>query len=451
MTALVESDESVDGRTAMSLVGQPGQAGTRLLAGPTRDCGAESLAAHYARLGGLPASLEIDELTASGLTGRGGGNFPLARKMQLAASRAGTPLVVVNASESEPASRKDVTLLELRPHLVLDGAVLAARTLGTTQVVVYLHAARTRSTNSLMVAVAERREAGWDGAVTLTVVDAPQAYLSGESSALVSVLEGRGPVPSLRPAPVAASGVGGRPTLVSNTETYAHVGLIARFGATWFRTGGPGHSPGSTLVTMAGGVAQPGLVAEAVGEPLLRDVLTGPGGLTEPPRAVLLGGYAGSWLNGETAWSLPLDRGWLAAAGTSLGCGLVAVLDRSACGLAETVRLLDYLAGESAGQCGPCVLGLPELTERFGALVDGHRSGRQLRRITELAVSIRGRGACAHPDGAVQLAETALEVFGAEVRSHRRRGSCPGRRCRATSGLPLPSGPSVRATAVLAR
>jgi NADH:ubiquinone oxidoreductase subunit F (NADH-binding) len=435
----------------MSLVGLPGDAGTRLLSGPASDGGAESLAAHQARLGNLPSVLAIDELVASGLTGRGGGNFPFVRKLQLAGSRAGTPLVVVNASESEPASRKDVTLLQLRPHLVLDGAVLAARSLGATHVVVYLHSARTPSTDAVMAAVAERRAVGWDGTVTVTAVDAPLAYLSGESSAVVSVLEGRGPVPSLRPAPVAAAGVGGRPTLVSNTETYAHVGLIARFGSAWFRCGGPTRSPGSTLVTLAGAVARPGLVAESVGDVRFSELLTGPGGLTEAPRAVLVGGYAGSWLDGQTAWSLPVDRIWLAAAGTSLGCGLVAVLSRSACGLAETARLLDYLASQSAGQCGPCVLGLPELAERFNALVDGQGSRRHLRRITELAVSIRGRGACSHPDGAVQLAETALEVFGAEVRSHARRGSCPGRRCTASSGLPVPAGTARASAAVLAR
>ena len=442
-----EPDQGPD----VSFVGLPGDAGTRLLAGPAADAGAESLAAHQQRLGALPSVLAIDELAASGLTGRGGGNFPLVRKLQLAASRPGTPLVVVNASESEPASRKDVTLLELRPHLVLDGAVLAAQSLGAPQVVVYLHAPRAASTASMLAAVAERRRAGWDGPVTLTVVDAPPGYLSGESSVVVAVLEGRDARPSLRPSPVAAAGVGGRPTLVSNTETYAHVGLIARFGAGWFRGGGPARSPGSTLVTLAGAVTRPGLVAEAVGDVRVGDLLTGPAGLTEAPRAVLLGGYAGSWVDGQTAWSLPVDRGWLASAGTSLGCGLVAVLSRSACGLAETARLLDYLASQSAGQCGPCVLGLPELAERFHALVDGQGSGRHLRRITELAVSIRGRGACSHPDGAVQLAETALEVFAVEVRSHGRRGSCPGRRCTATSGLPVPAGPAVAATAVLAR
>jgi len=438
-------------QTATSVVGLPGDPGSRLLSGPPQSGGAESLAAHQARLGALPTAVHLEELAASGLTGRGGGNFPFVKKVQLAASRPGTPLVVVNASESEPASRKDVTLLALRPHLVLDGAVLTARALGAAQVVVYLHSARTQSTHAVTAAVAQRRAAGIDASVTVTVVDAPQSYLSGESSALVSVLEGRGPVPSLRRVPVAATGVGGRPTLVSNAETYAHVALIARFGASWFRPGGPAASPGSTLLTLAGGVRSPGLVVESVGQTSLRQVLSGPGGLVEPPRAVLIGGYAGSWVSGEAAWSLPVDRSWLAAAGTSLGCGLVAPLDSSACGLAETARLLGYLASQSAGQCGPCVLGLPELAERFAALVDGQGSRRQLRRISELAVSIRGRGACAHPDGAVQLAETALGVFATEVRSHARRGTCPRRRCAATSGLPLPAGPAVAAAAVMSR
>ena len=407
--------------------GVAGSRSTRLLAGPPRSAGAESLASHEQRLGALalervdPGQLR-ETIRRSGLQGRGGGEFPVGDKIDLAARSIGAPIVVVNASEGEPASRKDRTLLELRPHLVLDGAEVAATATGACEIVVYLHRERTRSCSAVEVALGERRRRS--ASATFRVIDAPAGYISGETSAVVSYLEGAGALPSRRPVPVAAEGVAGRPTVVHNVETLAHLGLIARLGAPWFRGSGTTQSPGSTLLTLSGAVSVPGAVIEVLRPVLVGEILSTIGGLDEVPRAVLLGGYAGTWIDGETAWRTPIDRHALRQAGAPLGCGLLAVLGKDRCGLAETARLAAWLATQSSGQCGPCVVGLPQLAQRARQIANGEASRTDVRRFLALAASVRGRGACGHPTGVVDLLESAIATFGDELTSHRRAGGC---------------------------
>jgi len=171
-------------------------------------------------------------------------------------------------------------------------------------------------------------------------------------------------------------------------------------------------------------VAIPGLVVELLGPVTIGDVLQNVGGLDTVPRAVLLGGYGGTWITGDTAWRTPLDRHYLDTIGLSLGCGLVAVLDENTCGLVQTARLLRWLAEQSSGQCGPCVFGLPALAQLVDTVVTGTSRRADIRRLREHAASIRGRGACGHPTGAVNLVESALETFAPELAMHRRGEVC---------------------------
>lgn len=424
--------------------GVAGAEGTRLLGGPGAEAGAESLEEHVHRLGALDLATVAPEVLrslvrSSGLLGRGGGQFPLARKLDLAAQSPGVPVVVVNASEGEPASSKDQTLLRLRPHLVLDGAEAVAAAVGAVEITIYHHSSRRSAASAVELAVEQRRRARSgrrDGGLrlgpTYHVVDAPDRYVAGEASAVVSFLDGRPGLPARRALPPAAAGVGGRPTVVSNTETYAHVGLLTRFGVPWFRSAGSPGSPGSSLLTLAGAVPVPGTVVEVVRTETLGEILASAAGLAEPPRAVLLGGYGGTWIDGRVAWTTPVDRHALQHAGAPLGCGLVAVLGNGSCGIAETARLLGWMAEQSAGQCGPCALGLPRIAELAGALAGGRASRRQLGDLRRLAASVRGRGACGHPTGAVGLLESALDTFAEELRHHLRGSSCRA----AGAGLP---------------
>ncbi|HVC24810.1 MAG TPA: NADH-ubiquinone oxidoreductase-F iron-sulfur binding region domain-containing protein [Acidimicrobiales bacterium] len=436
---LALDDLACGSRRAPPAFGIAGEAVTRLLAGPAASAGAEPYAAHVARLGPPGHRRQSPEelrsaVGESGLLGRGGGEFPLSRKLDLAVMSPGDSIVVVNASEGEPASRKDATLLELRPHLVLDGADAVAAAVGATEIVVYLHRGRSATDRNVVRALIERDRVPGAGATRVRLVDAPDRYVAGEASAVVRFMSGGAPAPRRTSLPPAASGVGGRPTVVSNAETYAHVALIARYGAAWFATAGSTGSPGSTLLTLAGDVAAPGTVVESLGPTTIGSILSGPGGLAHPPVAVLIGGYSGSWVDGGVAWATPLDRHALANAGVRLGCGLVAVLGTGACGIAETARLLRWLAGESAGQCGPCAFGLPAIADLAGMLADGRARRSDVRELRRLAASVRGRGACGHPTGVAELVESALDTFAVELRRHLGGRACAS----AGAGFPLP-------------
>ncbi len=432
-------------------VGGLGDPGSRLLSGPPASRGAESLPEHEARWGRPDLWSRPDRVNAlireSGLDGRGGGGFPISRKLDTARLAPGKPLVVVNASESEPASRKDRTLVTHRPHLVLDGAAAVAAVVGADRVVVHVHRGSVAAVSSLDRAIAERRISGradplWQ------LSEGPDNYVSGEASAIAALLEGGEARPRFSAVPMAHRGPSGRPTVVNNAETMAQVGwLVARgaqdgkggsSGATWpdGRARSVPAPSGSRLFTLVGAVERPGQVVELVGRATVGE-LVAHAGVPSPPAAVLVGGYAGTWVDGHRAWTAPLDRPGLEPVGAQLGCGLLGLLPHGRCGLVETAALVGYLARETAGQCGPCVHGLPRLARAWTALAQARMRRRGLRHLRGLADTVEGSGACSHPDGVVRLIRSALATFAADVDAH-----VAGRPCRGTAGpaiLPVPT------------
>jgi NADH:ubiquinone oxidoreductase subunit F (NADH-binding) len=273
--------------------------------------------------------------------------------------------------------------------------------------------------------------------VAIRVEAPPDPYVAGEESALVHWLNGGESKPVFVPPRPFEKGVNGRPTLVNNVETLAHLALIARFGADWFRVLGTESDPGSALITMVGDVERAGVYEVSLGSSLETTMRASrPAG---PAQAVLIGGYSGVWLAGSELAGLTLDSRSLRAAGATLGCGSLAALGEHACGLQETARIARWMSFESAGQCGPCHLGLPAMADALDALVAGERSGRALRRVRELCAIVAGRGACGHPDGVARMVGSALRVFAPDIERHRRHGPCI--HCR--SVLPLPSHPGV--------
>ena len=427
--AAVSSQFEPTNQPGFAVIGHPY---ARLLSGAESR---EDLPTHTLRLGELPSLVDplavLDVAQDAHLVGRGGAEFPLSRKLNTARSARAEPIIVVNGSESEPASRKDRLLLQLRPHLVLDGAQLAAAAVGARQIVVYLHGDEAGAGASLDAAIRER---GARGLPPVLVRRGPAGFVTGESSAVVAALEGGRATPRPHAEPVAVRGLHGRPTVVSNVETLAHLALAFRFGSAWFRALGPHDAPGSTLLTLAGGVATPGLVVESLRPSTFRELLTDFGGLTHAPRAVLLGGYGGRWVSGLAASETVVDRALLKRVGVPLGCGLVAPLPDDACGLEVTSMLLDFLSGQSAGQCGSCLFGLPRISSLFRAVVRDGGARADIRQLRELAHTVDGRGGCAHPDGSVALLETALEVFKDDLRAHLKGRHC-GRT--ATGWFPL--------------
>ena len=393
------------------------------------------LAEHLARYGSLrSAGLNrqgrealIEEVDRSGLTGRGGAGFPAARK--LAAVAAGhAPIVVANGTEGEPASSKDKVLLARSPQLVLDGAVLAAEIVGASQAVIVVHHAVREIVDA---AAAERSQAGTDR-VRVRVMTAADRFVAGEASAVVHWIEDGLPTPTRKPPRLSERGLGGRPTLVHNVETIAHLALIARYGASWFRAVGTPQESGSMLVTILGAVNQPCVCEIAIGTSL-QEVLSLAGGASAPLQALLLGGYFGSWVGASAAGTLPFSSAGLAVLGAGVGAGLIAALPQDACGLVETARVVRYLADESARQCGPCLFGLDAIAGELQRLAEGRTSDLSLLR--RWLGQVDGRGACHHPDGVIRLIRSALDVFEPELGEHAQGWCCA---TRTANVLPVP-------------
>lgn len=354
-----------------------------------------NLAAHLSVHGGLPAldrDALIHAIDAAGIRGRGGAGFPAAAKLRSVAP--GQSIVVANGCESDPFSSKDRALMELAPHLVLDGIQVAARAVGATEAYLCLHG----ENRSVMAALAERRDA-----VPVKVVAVPPRYVASEETALVHFLAtgdarptGKSPRPTER-------GLRGRPTLVQNVETLARFALVARPGAA--------RSVHTDLVTVTGAVARPGVLEVPADTPISAILARAGGSVTA--QAILIGGYGGTWMPRALADPLPLGR--------EPGLSSLHLLPEPNCGLELTRNILFALAGESARQCGPCMFGLPAIAADFTDLLSGKDATDRLARRLPL---LSGRGACAHPDGAVRLAASALRVFAADVRAHLTIGSC---------------------------
>ena len=375
----------------------------------------------------------IDIVEASGLTGRGGAGFPTGRKMRSVAGR-GEPVVVANGAEGEPASAKDRLLLTQLPHLVLDGITLAADAVGATEAYLCVHRHEHDLLDGLAAAVAERIRAGFDP-VPVQVTGIPGRYVSSEQSSIVQYLNGGPGKPTFAPPRPHESGVGARPTLVNNVETLANVALIARHGDRWFRAAGLPSAPGSILVTVGGAVQRPGVYEIELGTGVGELIMLA-GGPAEDLQAVLAGGYFGTWLPVEAAWQVRMTQASMRAVGAGLGAGVVIALPEESCGLAETARVVRYLAEQGAGQCGPCLMGLPALAGAVADLAFQGGRGRAVDAIAALLPLIEGRGACRHPDGATQLVRSAMRAFIADARWHDECGPCDGV-CRAPL-LPIP-------------
>jgi len=415
-----------------------------LLAGPTPD----TLQAHQrrfrrgpdgdtgcARVGdtGVPQVRGdlLEDLDQLGLAGRGGAHFSVATKWRAALAAGGGGTVVANGAEGEPASAKDAALLLHRPHLVLDGLARAARATGAVRTIVWLHDGADDVRRSVTAALAERRAARLTEPLA-RIVTGPDAYLTGESSAVVRALSGGPALPEFRRTPAATRGADGRPTLVHNVETLARIGLVALAGTSGHRD--------STLVTVLHDRRRTVLevdpattVAAAVSR----------AGSIDPPQAVLVGGYGGSWLPWHVGAHLPLEHRALQAAGAGLGAGVIAPLPAQACGLIETAAVVDYLATAGARQCGPCLFGLRAVADLLLDLARGDGSPGHLRRLRRYAGLVAGRGACHHPDGVVRFVGTALDTFQDDVDEHARRRRClhPG----TGAVLPIPAHPAVAA------
>lgn len=349
------------------------------------------LASHTGTWGPLPA-VDITALSSAaermGLHGAGGAGFPTWRKLRSLAHGPSGP-VVVNGSEGETASGKDTVLLTHVPHLVLDGAVAAARALGSRQVVVRVPATRTGVIATVRNAISERRDD-----VAISVSPGEDRFIAGEATAVIASLQGQPalPTPQTKP-PTMRAGLRKRPVLLSNVETFARLALAAR-----------GNSDTSALVTVSGAVMTAGVVevpsTTTIGELFTR------AGADADLAAVIIGGWHGTWLPATDAtFDLPLERQALRRAGAHFGAGAFVAIPRRPCPVHVLTAIADYLLGAGAGQCAPCVLGLSAARRD---LLEGQLVQDRVER----------RGLCAHPTATIAALQSGQQVLAGELAAH---------------------------------
>lgn len=360
------------------------------------------------------------------MRGRGGAAFPFARKLRAVAksaeSRGARTVVLVNATEGEPASFKDKMLVARTPHLVLDGAMIAATAL-RAQEVVFGVIEGGQAEQSLKDAVEELDVRG-----NIRIVRLPEAFVTGEGGALVRGVNGEVPIPPGRKVRAAERGVDGLPTLLSNAETYAQLAILARLGPRRYRELGTEKEPGTVMLTISGSI----VVEVPTGVPLVEVLKRCGVGIGQ---GVLIGGYHGAFLSPEKAAIATVSRDGMSKLGATLGAGIVVPLPKDTCAIGEVAAVATYMGEQSAGQCGPCYLGLPAIARSVAELAEGRAGDETLMAITRGSKRVKGRGACHHPDGTTRFIGSAIETFTDDIRAHLEEGTC-GRPVKGV--LPLP-------------
>lgn len=413
---------------------------------PSRPIDSLEVFADSGGLGGLTRARElgpdrtIDLIEAAGVRGRGGAGFPTGRKWRSLRTSIGADdagFVVVNAAEGEPGTFKDRALLRANPYLVLEGALIAASTLEVPRVVVATKARYAPELASIRNAVASLAAAGVTGGVVIDIVEGPDQYLFGEETAMLEVIEGEEPLPrQLAPydyglfttspqlgwsagvdaSPTGPASESSNPALVNNVETYAHVALVCRNGAAWYRSMGTDDSPGPTIVTITGDVRTPVVAEVEMGARLHRVIEQLAGGVIDGRTVkAVLSGVSNPVLLGENIGT-PITYEHLAAAGGGLGSAGFIVFDESRNLIDVAYQVLRFLHVESCGQCNPCKTGTADMAAGLEELV---RFGRDrtgvLEKFERRIATVTDSSRCYLPRQAQILLTTLLQAEPADL------------------------------------
>ncbi len=379
---------------------------------------------YRALTGEISTEAILARVAEAGLRGRGGAWFPVERKWTTALAVPGRRVLVANGAEDEPGSRKDRHLMTVAPHLVIDGALTAAVALGADTVKLYVNSHAAPSLAAMRAALAEVLATDLAAAIDVVVVEAPASYVAGEDSAAVEYLQTGTAQPRNKPPFPAEAGLDGRPTVVSNVETLAHLALIARDGVDAFRANGTEDCPGTMLVTLPAECRNPGVYEVPVGA-VLDEVLQkfGGGFVDGPARGIQVGGPASGWLAGDNL-HVPLDPTSVAAAGSSLGCGAVRVLPSGHCAVDAVTSTSEFFAREQCGKCPPCRMGTQFVHGVAKALLAGKAQVAQLDTAPTLIAQIKPATACALPSFTLPPFVSAREVFADDFATHLAGGEC---------------------------
>lgn len=378
----------------------------------------------------------IEMVTDSGLRGRGGGGFPTGIKWKVAAqSQDPMRFVIANADEGDPGAYMDRALLESDPHCVLEGLIIASYAVGANQAYIFVRHEYPLAVQTLKKAIADAREAGLLGenilgtgfSLEVSLVESAGAFVCGEETSLLQVIEGKRGEPSYRPPYPAAKGLGGHPTVINNVETLANVPWIVLNGSGAFRQLGTEKSPGTKIFCLTGDVKRTGFIEVPLGiscKVLVEKI----GGAAEKNiKAVQIGGPSGGIV---PYGDFSIDYETVTSSGAIMGSGGLVVLGKRRCLVDLARHLVSFMADESCGKCVVCRDGLPELEARLLAVTRGEARENTLGEIEELSEAIANLALCGLGRTAINPVLTTLRYFRDEYKAHL-RGECPAVSCRA--------------------
>jgi NADH-quinone oxidoreductase subunit F len=391
-------------------------------------------------LEGMSPEQVIEEVKASGLRGRGGGGFPTGRKWASCRAAHGDPkYVICNADEGDPGAYMDRSLLEGNPHLILEGMLIGAYAIGASQGFIYVRNEYPLAYRHSLTAVEQARELGLLGddilgtgfSFDVRVARGAGAFVTGESTALMTALEGRVGEPRPKDVHTVEDGLHGKPTTLNNVETWANVPGIVRDGAAAFAAIGTEGSKGTKILALTGRVRNTGLVEVAMGTSL-REVVFGVGGGAYDGvevKAVQTGGPSGGCLP-VGMFDLPLDFEALSEAGTMVGSGGLVVMDERTCMVDVAHYFVRFLLDESCGKCVPCRLGLSRMLEVLTEIKEGRGTPQHIELLEDLCETVGEASLCALGKTAPNPVLTTLRYFRDEYEAHINEKRCPAGVCR---------------------
>jgi len=383
----------------------------------------------------------LQEMNESGLRGRGGGGFPTGRKWTECWETPGDEkYVICNADEGDPGAYMDRCLLEANPHLVLEGMMIGALSVGAHQGYIYVRKEYPLAVKHARIAIKQVRELGILGenilgsnfSFDVDIARGGGAFVCGESTALMASLEGKVGEPRPKDIHTVQDGLWNKPTVLNNVETWANVPSIITNGAKWFASKGTKGSKGTKILALTGQIKNTGLVEVAMGTPL-RDIVFNIGGGAKNGKAikaVQTGGPSGGCLPAEK-FDLPVDFDALSQAGSMMGSGGMVVMDEGTCMVDVAKYFLNFLQDESCGKCVPCRIGIDRMLEIVTDITEGRGRREQIGLLQELAETVSETSLCALGKTAANPVLSTMRYFLDEYMAHVERKRCPAGVCKA--------------------
>jgi NADH-quinone oxidoreductase subunit F len=378
----------------------------------------------------------VEEVKTSGLRGRGGAGFPAGVKWSFVPKVEGPKYLCCNADESEPGTFKDREIMEVEPHMLVEGVAIASYAIGASDAFIYIRGEYVTAADRLDAAIVEAQQAGLlgsnvlgkDYSLNVHVFRGAGAYICGEETALLESLEGRRPMPRSRPPFPAVEGLYRRPTVVNNVETLANVPHILRNGSEWYqRIGVPPRNTGPKIFCLSGRVNRPGNYELPLGSVTFRELIEQYGGGTIDGAAikgVLPAGASAPILTADKL-DTKLDYDSVQAAGSMLGSASLIVLDETVCIVRAATRMEEFFRHESCGKCTPCREGTAWLHKVLVRLEQGQGSEADLDLLMSLSGEISGKVLCALGDFATSPVTATIRQFRDEYLQHFTLGRCP--------------------------